>query len=246
MNTTNTKFKQWLAGLIDGNGCFLLSKKGYASLEITMSQQDAHALQQIKQKYGGSVKQRSGVAAVRYRLHHKDGLLQLQNDVNGQIRHSTRYHQFSRLCVVYGINPVSAISLTSKQDSWVSGFFDADGTVTLNKLTHQISISISQKDRYLLDPLVPLFGGNVYADMSRQVSYKWYISNEEDLNNFIKYLKENPSRSSKKGRQHLIPQLLELKKQKAHLAPADTVQAKAWFKLKAKFDRYGLSTEDEV
>jgi hypothetical protein len=37
MNTTNTKFKQWLAGLIDGNGCFLLSKKGYASLEITMS-----------------------------------------------------------------------------------------------------------------------------------------------------------------------------------------------------------------
>ena len=35
-NDKDLKFKQWLAGLIDGDGCFLLSKKGYASLEITM------------------------------------------------------------------------------------------------------------------------------------------------------------------------------------------------------------------
>lgn len=28
------KFNEWLAGIIDGDGCFLLSKKGYASLEI--------------------------------------------------------------------------------------------------------------------------------------------------------------------------------------------------------------------
>ena len=38
--STNTddylKFRQWLAGLIDGDGCFTLSKKGYAGLEITM------------------------------------------------------------------------------------------------------------------------------------------------------------------------------------------------------------------
>ena len=26
------KYYQWLAGLIDGDGCFLISKKGYASL----------------------------------------------------------------------------------------------------------------------------------------------------------------------------------------------------------------------
>src|SRR5690606_7969814 len=34
--SNNLKWNQWLAGLIDGDGCFLLSKKGYASLEITM------------------------------------------------------------------------------------------------------------------------------------------------------------------------------------------------------------------
>ncbi len=35
-NLSNNKFNEWLAGLIDGDGCFLLSKKGYASLEIVM------------------------------------------------------------------------------------------------------------------------------------------------------------------------------------------------------------------
>ena len=41
--STNTNFHQWLAGLIDGDGSFLLSKKGYASLEITMDIRDEHA-----------------------------------------------------------------------------------------------------------------------------------------------------------------------------------------------------------
>lgn len=42
------KFKEWLAGLIDGDGCFHLSKKGYANLEITMDIRDERALSQIK------------------------------------------------------------------------------------------------------------------------------------------------------------------------------------------------------
>ena len=40
----NTKFKEWLAGLIDGDGCFTLSKQGYAGLEITMDIRDESAL----------------------------------------------------------------------------------------------------------------------------------------------------------------------------------------------------------
>jgi len=58
---SNIIFNQWLAGLIDGDGCFQLSKKGYASLEIVMETRDKHCLYLIKQKFGGSVKLRSGV-----------------------------------------------------------------------------------------------------------------------------------------------------------------------------------------
>ena len=37
------QFQEWLAGLIDADGCFLLSKKGYAALEITMDIRDKKA-----------------------------------------------------------------------------------------------------------------------------------------------------------------------------------------------------------
>jgi len=67
------KFIEWLAGLIDGDGCFQLSKKGYSSLEITKDIRDKKALFLIKQRYGGSIKLRSGAKAKRYRLHHKEG-----------------------------------------------------------------------------------------------------------------------------------------------------------------------------
>ena len=71
------EWKQWLAGLIDGDGCFQLTKKGYASLEITMDIRDEHALQIIKNVYGGSVKLVSGGRALRYCLRHKKGFLSL-------------------------------------------------------------------------------------------------------------------------------------------------------------------------
>ena len=79
-------FKEWLAGLIDGDGCFTLSKQGYAGLEITMDIRDERALQAVKNIYGGSIKLRSNAKALRYRLHHKEGLLKLISDVNGLIR----------------------------------------------------------------------------------------------------------------------------------------------------------------
>ena len=49
-NSNNTKdlqdlaFKEWLAGLIDGDGYFLLSKNGYNSCEITMDTRDKKVL----------------------------------------------------------------------------------------------------------------------------------------------------------------------------------------------------------
>jgi len=97
-------FNQWLAGLIDGDGYFLLTKKGYSSCEITMDARDAKALYEIKHKYGGTVKLISGASAVRYKLRHKKGLILLINDVNGLIRNPARLLQMNKLCVKYGIN----------------------------------------------------------------------------------------------------------------------------------------------
>lgn len=103
-NISSKAIKEWLAGLIDGDGSFLLSKKGYASLEITMDVRDEHALQIIKNIYGGSIKLRSGANALRYRLHHKSGLIKLIHDVNGYIRNSNRMIQLNKICNKYNID----------------------------------------------------------------------------------------------------------------------------------------------
>nr|QCW06940.1 hypothetical protein [Drechslerella brochopaga] len=83
-------FKQWLAGLLDGDGYFILTKKGYNSCEITMDVRDKKALYLIKHRYGGRVKQVSNINAFKYKLRHKAGLILLINDVNGFIRNPTK------------------------------------------------------------------------------------------------------------------------------------------------------------
>lgn len=221
------KLKQWLAGLIDGDGCFTLSKKGYAGLEITMDIRDERALQTVKNIYGGSIKLRSNANALRYRLHHKEGLLNLINDVNGLILNPNRLVQLNKICIKYGINIIWPEKLTY-DSGWLSGFFDADGTVTINQTTWQLSISAGQKTTELLTPLVELYGGYVYIDNGSSKSFKWYITKREDIIKLIEYFKKYPSRSAKNNRLHLITKFYELKDMKAPRALPGTLLSKSW------------------
>jgi hypothetical protein len=223
----NKNWNQWLAGLIDGDGSFLLTKKGYASLEITMDIRDERALQIIKNVYGGSLKLRSGVNALRYRLHHKTGLLNLIKDVNGHIRNSNRLIQLNKICDKYEINLIYPEKL-KHNNGWLSGFFDSDGTVTINMTNTQLSISVSQKTSELLQPLVELYGGHVYIDKGSSQTFKWDVTKREDILNLINYFKLNPSRSAKQNRLHLIPKFYVLKDLKAHKANSETKLAKSW------------------
>lgn len=205
----DTKFNQWLAGLIDGDGSFILSKKGYASLEITMDIRDSLCLHKIKNKYGGSIKIRSNINAIRYRLHHKKGLLKLINDINGEIRNSIRILQLIKICNKYSIEFIYPKPLTVN-NNWLSGMFDADGIVTINKSNLQLSISISQKNIQILEILVSLFSGHIYIDRNSN-RFKWYVTKKEDINNLCSYLKLYPCYSEKKNRLFLIDKFYSLK-----------------------------------
>jgi len=101
-----------LAGFIDGDGCFLLSKKGFASLEIVTQLRDKKCLYLIKQKFGGSVKLHSGDNYLRYRLHHKEGLLNLIDKVNGLLQNPTRILQLGKICDKYNLELKDPITLT--------------------------------------------------------------------------------------------------------------------------------------
>jgi hypothetical protein len=232
------KWNQWLAGLIDGDGSFYLTKKGYASLEITMDIRDEHALQIIKNVYGGSIKLVSGAKALRYSLRHKQGFLALVNDVNGEIRNSYRLMQLNKICLNYEIALIYSEKLTYK-NGWLSGFFDADGSVTLNSNNGQLAITLTQKTSEILQPLLDIYGGSIYIDRTSN-NFKWYISDKKDIINLISYFKQYPPRSLKKNRLHLIPRCYELKEIGAHKALEETypLLAKSWVIFKAKWAKY--------
>jgi len=92
-----------LAGVVDGDGYFNLSKKGIARFQITMDIRDKSALHEIKRKLGGSVRTLANANALRYQLSHKKGLITLIKGVNGLIRNPIRMLQMNKLCVKYGI-----------------------------------------------------------------------------------------------------------------------------------------------
>ena len=232
------KWNQWLAGLIDGDGSFYFSKKGYASLEITMDIKDEHALQIIKNVYGGSIKLVSGAKALRYSLRHKKGFLALVKDVNGEIRNSYRLMQLNEICLKYEISLIYPYKLTYN-NGWLSGFFDADGSVTLNSNNDQLTITLTQKTSEILQPLLDIYGGSISIDRTSN-NFKWYISDKKDIIKLISYFKIYPAKSLKKNRLHLIPRCYELKEMGAHKALEETnpLLAKSWLIFKAKWAKY--------
>jgi len=188
--------------------------------EITMGLRDEHALQQIKAKLGGSVKLRSGCRAIRYRLHHKEGMFNLIRRIQGEIRNSVRQKQFQLICEKLHErtptphqeigDPISFVPFPlSRENGWFAGFFDADGTITLSmkRGIPQVTISVTNKTAEDLSPFKEFFSGNIYHDKATDC-YKWTIQGKVDLLSFLDYIKKYPARSSKKSRLFLLPRFL--------------------------------------
>jgi hypothetical protein len=79
-----------------------------------MGLQDEYALSFIKNKLGGSIKLRSGVKALRYRLHNKQGMINLINRINGNIRHTSRFKQLNDICSALNIKILAPNKLHNK------------------------------------------------------------------------------------------------------------------------------------
>lgn len=234
-------FYNWLAGLIDGDGCFQISKKGYLSLEITTEFRDLPLLMFIKNKLGGSVKLRSGAKAYRYRLHHNKSIIPLIYSLNGLIRHSSRLKQFHKICIKLNIELKDPEPLTLSS-YWFSGFFDADGTIVLNKTNNRLSVRVTNKLQQDVAIFKETFGGSIYFDTSQNGYYCWSIQSRPDILNFLTYFEKVIFRSFKSKRFYLIKTYLELKDLKAY--KLDSVYYKNWLILLQKWN-YSLD-EDRV
>lgn len=232
------KFNEWLGGLIDGDGHLGITQKRYTNCEITVELRDAKCLYLIKNKFGGSVKLRSGSNSIRYRLHNKEGMKVLVNAINGNIRNSKRLIQLEKVCILLGIDVIRPKDLT-KDNGWFSGFFDADGTITMSIKNGYPELSISVGNKYLVDieDYEKIFGGKIYFDKGSHGSYKWMISSKKEILWFIEYMSIYPSRTMKFNRLMLCNLYYELKELKAYNTDLE-VHKKAWENYLNKWESY--------
>lgn len=234
-NNNDIKFNQWLAGLIDGDGYLGVSKAGYTSCEITVSLADIKTLYLIKNKFGGSIKLRSGVNVVRYRLHNKQGMINLINNINGNIRNSKRLPQLHKVCNILNIPIIISNNLTIN-NSWFIGFFDADGTIgySFKNKYPQLTISVTNHKLEDVQMFKDIFGGYIYYDKAQNGYYKWCIQSKQDILNFINnYVKYNNSKTIKFNRLILCTKFYELCELKAY--NSTSISYNVWLKFNQKW-----------
>ena len=230
------KIRQWIAGVIDGDGNFHISKKNYVELSVVMEPRDIACLYKLKQRYGGSVKATSHASAIRFRLHHKAGILQVISDINGLIQNPVRLQQLEKVCSLYDIQYLPSVKL-EYLSGYFSGLFDTDGSVYYNKSSNQVFITVTQKNRYLLDLLVSVYGGSVYSANAGKTAYKWTISKKSDVIDLIEnYFHWNNCVSAKNKKFGLVKQFYYLSSIGALKAPLDSPLGKSFLSFVERWD----------
>nr|YP_009367555.1 putative LAGLIDADG homing endonuclease [Pseudoneochloris marina]ARK14546.1 putative LAGLIDADG homing endonuclease [Pseudoneochloris marina] len=205
-----------------------------------MDLSDEYALNQIKQKLGGSIKLRSKSRSFRYRLHHKQGMLTIINLLNGNCQNSIRLRQIEKMCNHFDIPMKQPKRLTSN-NGWFAGFFDGDGTIdySFKKDYPQLTISVSNKQAIDCEIFQKIFDGKIQYD-SRLNTYKWNLYSYEQILVFQDYVKRYPLRSHKKIRFFLLDKFFKLRKIRAYTHPPESKTYKAWLLFEKEWKEWSL------
>lgn len=231
--SSDNSFNEWLAGLIDGKGQIFLSKKSYANFKFVLPEKDKSILYEIKHKYGGSIKNISGSNSFKYKLHHKKGLISLVNDINGLIRNPVRILQLNKVCILYNIELKPNKPLVYN-NGWLSGFIDADGSVMINEISNTLILSITQKNRYLLDPLNKLYLGRINI-LSTKEAFQYTVYRKKEILDLVdNYFVNYPLKSSKAYKLNLIKDFYLYKDYKNLNEPDKFYK---WINFKNKWDK---------
>jgi len=211
----NIKFFEWLGGLIDADGGFYISKKGYGSVEITMHLKEIQTLYQIKAKCQGQVSLRKGAQAARWRLHKRELLIDLLTKISGNIRVEKRQLQYQKICKLYNIEYKIPRKLIY-DNAWFAGFFSGEGCLYLNKNNFLATLSVSQKEKAILEKIKSIYKGNIYFDISWN---GWiYQCNNFDCEYILEYFEKNPLLNPfKQSKIRGFKRFLYFKKMKYHL-----------------------------
>jgi len=117
--------------------------------------------------------------------------------------------QLDKVCKLYGIKFEISKPLTY-YNGWFSGFIDSDGSIYYNEKSDQLILSVTQKNKFLLDPLLNLYSGIIKITYSREAFQYCIYRKQEVLNIINNYLKRYPLMSNKREKIDIIKKLYEV------------------------------------
>jgi hypothetical protein len=157
----NQAFLEWLVGFSEGDGSFIVSKRGGLQFVISQSSSDVQILNYIKKNLGfGKVIQQSKSSNThRYIVKDVQNIFLICLIFNGNMVFFTKNSQFLIFLSAYNylalrmkleiINPIVSTLLPTLQDHWLAGLTDAEGCFTLSLLSnskgYRLRFIISQK-----------------------------------------------------------------------------------------------------
>ena len=176
-----------------------------------------------------------------FRIQNHKGIQELLSLVNGNIRNSVRVPQFIEACSYYNITYKNANMLTL-DNYWFSGFFDAEGSVTLYKSATSYAITVKVTNKYYnnLEPIQRMFNcGSIRFDRipdtwKNEISpadytyenkdkypslvLSWRVDNRKDILFLVDYFKKYPPRAPHKNYKllTLVPEFYTLRANRAY------------------------------
>jgi hypothetical protein len=175
-NEISSKFKEWFAGLTDGDGYIYVNKQGYIGYELTLPSTEEKVLRIIQNKFGGSVHARAGMRAIRYRTQKKDSIIKIIHCLNGLIINNIRLRQLHKAATALNLKIKDPV-LPTINSAYLSGLLDSDGTINIYKreysetFRYQLTISIANKSRSNIEWLLDIVGGQIYFDKTDNGCY---------------------------------------------------------------------------
>lgn len=147
LRVLSVKEKEWLAGIIDGGGCFEIqvinNKRVLKCISITQSIRDARILYRVKDLLKeGSIKSKN-IKVLRYRISTKEGMARLINYINGNIR--IKIPGFLDACKFLDILFIKAPKKIVKDSCYLAGLIDIDGSIIFNYPGNRIEVHLEFK-----------------------------------------------------------------------------------------------------
>lgn len=175
----DSKFYNWLAGIIDGDGNFDIrngpdNKLTLKSIRIKLHNRDIRILNRIQNfLHCGRIRSDKNKPYSLYIVSTKKEMSFIINQINGLIR--IKVPALKKACSCLNIDYIEANYTIKPFDPYLSGLIDTDGSIVFNYTANRIECNLEFKyniytEKLNLDHVIPYYKPNVYLRKKKNQS----------------------------------------------------------------------------